>query len=90
MTAKWRQSVQIERLVRLVLLAHDADPAGDAAAAALQHLLAHSERMRPYGHKDWNGVLTQNGLQALQQQVGETIRDLPSDASDQSPVGDPR
>jgi Toprim-like len=56
---------------RRVLLAHDADPAGDQAAAvlatALRSLGGQPERLRPAGAKDWNELLLAHGAEALRE-----------------------
>jgi hypothetical protein len=52
-----------------VLLAFDADAAGDKAAASLEAILAPygaaCERLRPEGGKDWNEVLQRDGRESL-------------------------
>jgi len=54
---------------RRVLVATDADPAGDEAAPALAAVLAplgaRCERLRPQGAKDWNELLITYGPEAL-------------------------
>ena len=54
---------------RRVLLAHDADAAGDAAASKLAEVLsplgARCERLRPVGAKDWNASLAEHGAERL-------------------------
>jgi hypothetical protein len=54
---------------RRVLLAHDADAVGDAAAEKLAVALpafgARGERLRPSGAKDWNDLLLAHGAEAL-------------------------
>lgn len=54
---------------RRVLLAFDADDAGDVAAEKLRPLLcsfgARCERLRPEGAKDWNEMLQASGRNAL-------------------------
>lgn len=55
--------------LRRVLLAHDADAAGDAAAASLEAVLApygaRCTRLRPEAAKDWNEVLKAQGRENL-------------------------
>jgi DNA primase len=56
---------------RRVLLAHDADAAGDQAAPALANALrwlgGHPERLRPASAKDWNELLLAHGGEALRE-----------------------
>ena len=73
---------------RQVLLAFDADEpkdgkpgAGDAAAEAFAQELARVSlgmakpgRLRPHGAKDWNELLTDRGLEAVQAQVAAGVR----------------
>lgn len=60
-----------------VLIATDADPAGDAAAAKLARALApygaKTERLRPAVGKDWNELLQTQGAAALSQALSAVI-----------------
>ncbi len=62
---------------RRVVLALDADAAGDAAAAAwgadLSRFGASVSRLRPEGGKDWNEVLSAKGHPALRAWVSESV-----------------
>ena len=57
---------------RRVLLALDADVAGDRGSEKLAALLAGAQcwRLRPEGAKDWNEALCQIGLPALRRSLG--------------------
>ncbi|HPW22285.1 MAG TPA: toprim domain-containing protein [Vicinamibacterales bacterium] len=62
---------------RRVLLAFDADEAGDVAAAKLaaelQALGARCERLRPADAKDWNEALQQGGADALRAAIAGVL-----------------
>lgn len=62
---------------RTVLMAFDADAAGDAAADRLASALSlcRVRRLRPQGAKDWNAVLTEAGLDALRAAVDAVLAD---------------
>lgn len=62
---------------RTVLIAFDADAAGDAAADRLASALSlcRVRRLRPQGAKDWNAVLTEAGLDALRAAVDAVLAD---------------
>ncbi len=59
--------------LRRVMLATDADEAGDAAAVTLAAMLARygakCERLRPIGAKDWNAMLLASGLRTLRDYI---------------------
>lgn len=63
--------------LKWVFLAHDADAAGDDAAArltaALHPLGARLERLRPAGGKDWNELLQQHGRSDLADALGRIV-----------------
>lgn len=61
---------------RLVLLALDADAAGDAGASKLAGALvgARCRRLRPDGAKDWNELLQRSGVEALRQFLAEEAK----------------
>lgn len=60
---------------RVVLLAFDADTAGDnaSAAASAELYLVQRFRLRPTNAKDWNQVLMEQGLAVLQQIISSVI-----------------
>jgi hypothetical protein len=62
---------------RRVLLAFDADAAGDAAAEKVGHHLAtfgaQCLRLRPQGAKDWNELLESLGTEGLREFLGERV-----------------
>ena len=66
---------------RRVLLAFDADEAGDAAALKIGLNLAsfgaNCQRLRPQGAKDWNELLQRGGNEALEEVVAPVVSELP-------------
>ncbi len=67
---------------RRVLLAFDADAAGDAAALKIGAILASfgatCERLRPQGAKDWNELLQKCGSEAVEEVVAPIFSQLPA------------
>lgn len=63
-----------------VVIAFDADEAGDAAAVKLTALLAASAsrvvRLRPSGEKDWNAALVAQGPDTLSARIAGPLADL--------------
>jgi len=69
---------------RRVLLAFDADEAGDKAAAEWTAALRYGtrcERLQPEGAKDWNELLQTHGAAAMQARLGEIVKPA-AEASD--------
>lgn len=78
---------------RRVLLALDADVAGDSAAAVLagelQALGARCERLRPGGAKDWNEALQRAGAEALRAALAGVLEGSEQPAPTDPPAEQP-